>query len=106
MAFVHAVASVAGYTFMGPPHVDDDSVDLTLGATRRHGATRKAPRLDVQVKCTETDDGSGDTLAYPLPLKNYDDLRVEEVHVPHILVVFCVPRTSNTGCRRRSSRPR
>lgn len=92
VAFIHAVASVAGYSFMGSPRIDDDSVDLVLGATRKHGTMRKAPRLDVQVKCTETDGGVGDTLAYPLPMKNYDDLRVEDVHVPHILVVLCVPR--------------
>jgi hypothetical protein len=91
VALIHAVASVAGYCMLGPPQVDDDSVDLALGATRKHGSKRRAPRVDVQVKCTETDDGAGDTLAYPLPMKNYDDLRMEGLHVPHILVVLCVP---------------
>lgn len=91
VAFVHAVASVAGYCLLGPPHVDDDSVDLALGATRKHGTKRRAPRVDVQVKCTETDDGRGEALTYHLPIKNYDDLRMEGLHVPHILVVLCVP---------------
>lgn len=91
VAFVHAVASVAGYVFMGPPQIDVDSVDISIGGRKNDGATRKCPRLDIQVKCTETDDGKGDFLSYPLPVKNYEDLRVEEVHVPHILVVLCVP---------------
>jgi len=77
---------------MGPPHVDEDSVDLTLGGTRGHGTTRKSPRLEIQAKCTETDDGSGPHLAFRLPYKNYEDLRDTDVHVPHILVVLCVPR--------------
>ena len=91
VAFVHAVASVAGYTFMSPPHVDAESVDLELGGSKSQGKKRRAPRLDVQVKCTETDDGAGDVLSYPLKMKNYNDLRIEDVHVPHILVVLCIP---------------
>jgi hypothetical protein len=91
IAFIHAVASVAGCTFIGPPDVDDDSVDLELGATRRLGSTRRAPRLSIQAKCTETDDGTGVNLSFPLPMKNYDDLRDQDLHVPRILVVLCVP---------------
>lgn len=91
VAFIHAVASVAGFAFIGVPQVDDDSVDLTLGAGRQHGSRRRAPRLDIQAKCTAADDGAGDTLAFRLPLKNYDDLRDEEVHVPRILLVLCLP---------------
>lgn len=92
VAFIHAVASVAGYAFIGVPQVDDDSVDLTLGANRQHGTRRKAPRLDIQAKCTDGDNGGGDALAFRLPLKNYDDLRDEDVHVPRVLLVLCIPK--------------
>jgi hypothetical protein len=90
-AFVHAVATVAGYK-VERCEVDDDCVDLTLAGNRQQGTTRRAPRLDIQLKCTETDDGTGDALSFPLKMKNYDDLRAIDVHVPRILVVLCVPR--------------
>jgi hypothetical protein len=38
------------------------------------------------------DDGSADKLAFPLSLKNYDDLRDEKLMVPRILVVMNVPK--------------
>lgn len=92
IAFIHAVASVAGYKFIGEPRIDDESVDVELGGNRGDGTRRRAPRLSIQAKCTETDDGVGASLAHDLKLKNYDDLRLPELHVPHILVVLCVPR--------------
>lgn len=94
IAFIHALASVAGYTFIGSPHIDDDSVDLVLGASRREGTARRAPRLDIQAKCHAEDDSThlGSALAYRLSEKNYDDLRDDSVHVPRILVVLCVPQ--------------
>jgi hypothetical protein len=94
IAFIHAVASVAGYTFIGSPHIDDDSVDLVLGASRGQGMARRAPRLDIQAKCHAEDDSGnlGEVLAYRLTEKNYDDLRDNLVHVPRILIVLCVPQ--------------
>lgn len=91
LAFIRAVASVAGYGSC-KPEVDDDSVDLSIRGNRRDGAKQRAPTLDIQAKCIETDDGSGDHLAYPLKLKNYEDLRIVEAHTPAILVVVTVPK--------------
>jgi hypothetical protein len=92
-AYVHAVASVAGFATY-TPSVDDDSVDL--GVSARGGAdTPRRPRLEMQLKCTHTDTGDGDHLTYPLKLKNYDDLRAETI-VPRILVVVLVPEDINS----------
>ncbi len=66
--------------------MDDDSVDLTI-MRRRPGATVRSVRLDVQLKATYTDCVSGDHIAYPLPIRNYDDLRPSNVAAPRILVV-------------------
>jgi hypothetical protein len=89
-AFVHAVATVAGYKVQSCD-VDDDSIDIELVGTRQQGTVSRAPHLGVQLKTTETDDGLGATLAFQLPIKNYNDLRATDVHVPRILVVLTVP---------------
>lgn len=89
IAYVHAVATVAGYT-MNQPYVDDDSVDRALSAGGGGGTARRL-RVDLQMKCTERNVLSEDSLRFPLRLKNYNDLRVEDVLVPRILVVVIVP---------------
>lgn len=90
LAFIHAIASVAGFdTTIG--RADDDSIDIGIRANRSFGAKRRAPRLDIQAKCTALDDRCGDTVVHDLPMKNYDDLRDPEVYVPRILVVVTVP---------------
>ena len=88
-AYVRAVASVAGYT-LAKPEVDDDSIDLMV-AQRGGSGTVRAPRLDLQLKCTGQDIINNGSLHFPLKLKNYDDLRADNVLVPRILVVLCVP---------------
>jgi hypothetical protein len=51
--------------------------------------------MDIQAKCTETDDGGGEHLPFDLRLKNFDDLREPDRHVPLILVVICVPELAS-----------
>jgi len=82
-AFIRAVASAAGCA-ADRPEVDRDSVDLMLRGY--------ATRLDLQLKCTAREVLHGDEIRLPLKLKNYDDLRPENVLVPRILVVVLVPR--------------
>jgi hypothetical protein len=89
-AWVRAVAAVAGYNITSC-EVDDDSVDLGFTGNRKDGVHVRAPKLEFQLKCQSNDDGSRTHLAYALAMKNYDDLRDPEVHVPRILVVCCVP---------------
>ncbi|MDM8558411.1 DUF4365 domain-containing protein [Candidatus Parabeggiatoa sp. HSG14] len=90
-AYVHTIASVAGFTIY-IPQVDDDSVDLGIAQTGGRG-TISSPRLEIQLKCTyyhklET---SLPNFSYPLKRKNYDDLRTPNVMIPRILVVIRVP---------------
>lgn len=88
LAYVRAVAAVAGYK-ADVPRVDDDSIDMTVSATGLRGTVR-SPKLDVQIKCGVLE--VGDTaIPYPLKIKNYDDLRHADVQVPRILVVVAVP---------------
>jgi hypothetical protein len=84
-AYVQAVASAANCS-MSIPSVDDDSIDLSLRRRTLHTLCR-SPQLDVQLKATSANSLLEDYLAYPLPRKNYDDLRSPDVLVPRILVV-------------------
>jgi Domain of unknown function (DUF4365) len=90
IAYIRAVVAVAGYNIT-TVEVDEDSIDIGLRGNRRDGNFRKAPVLDIQAKCTETDDGQSIELPFDLSIKNYDDLREADRHVPLILVVMCVP---------------
>lgn len=88
-AYVQAVAACAGFAWC-KPSVDDDSVDLSL-FKRGGGGTVSSPRLELQLKCMAADTPNGDSLAFPLTKKNYDDLRDGRIMVPRILVVVLVP---------------
>jgi hypothetical protein len=89
IAYLHAVASVAGYR-TSRPNVDDDSVDWSIKARGLHGRLR-SPQVDLQLKCTERMESRNGYFSFPLPIKNYNDLRGTDVHVPRILVVVFVP---------------
>jgi len=88
-AYLRAIAAAAGYNVY-KPEVDDDSVDWGIGA-RGGGGTVRSPRVELQLKCTSSDVQREDHLAYPLKLKNYEDLRLEDYLVSRILVVVLVP---------------
>lgn len=89
-AYVHALASMAGFALFDP-RVDDDSVDLTFARSGGSGTIR-SPRLDAQLKCTEQDVLRADGVHFQLSRKNFDDLRDARVMVPRILIVVLVPR--------------
>lgn len=90
LAYLHAVASVAGFN-LGDFHVDDDSVDVILKAPGVIAGIRHL-HLNVQLKCTQNLAGDDEYWSFQLKRKNYEDLRCENVHVPAILVVLHVPR--------------
>jgi hypothetical protein len=91
VAYVHAVAASAGYACQATI-VDDDSVDVTIAAKGRVHAQSvlRSPRLEVQLKATSQKFLKEDHIAFPLPVKNYDELRCETM-IPRVLVVFLLP---------------
>jgi len=92
LLYLQAVTTVAGYTLY-KPFVDDDSVDWGVAAKGGTGSIR-APRLELQLKCTSRRDIQDDnSIRYPLKLKNYDDLRMDNFAIPRILVVVLIPKT-------------
>jgi len=91
-AFLHMVAARAGFT-VDRPLTEYESVDAVIGtAGEVHGELvfRSSPRLEVQLKATSVDCLRETHLAFPLPLKNYDDLR-QSTLVPRILVILLLP---------------
>ena len=89
--YLQAIASVAGYSLY-KPSVDDDSVDWGIAAKGGTGRIR-APRLELQLKSTSKDVLGNSSIRYPLKLKNYDDLRMNDFAIPRILVVVLIPET-------------
>jgi len=89
-AFVHAIATLAGFNFVRPP-VDDESVDAIVSARSGAGGTSRRPRLDLQLKGTSLGGNGSQRFSYPLKVKNYNDLRLTGAITPHILVVVAIP---------------
>lgn len=88
-AYIKAVATVAGYA-ISDAEVDDDSVDVTISQRGGRGSIR-SPKIDAQLKCTSRSIINNGRIAYPLKIKNYNDLRPVNVQVPRILIIVIVP---------------
>jgi hypothetical protein len=93
IAYLHAVASAAGFACQAPG-VDDDSVDRTLVARGwlHEKSVLRSPKIDVQLKSTSREPlGVGeDSFVFRLNRKNYDELR-HQAMVPRLLVVMLLP---------------
>jgi hypothetical protein len=88
-AFVHAVSAQSGFR-TSQPDVDDDSVDIIIKGRRFKGIIRN-PQIEVQLKCTASNDGDENFLKFVLPIKNYNDLRDGNIVCPRYLFVFVIP---------------
>ena len=86
IAYVHAVAALAGYTCGEPPGPDRDSVDIQVSA-----GGHMRPKVDFQLKASIALTGDLDNFNYPLKMKNYNDLRVP-TQTPRALIVLDLPR--------------
>src|SRR5437867_2868716 len=88
-AYVRAVAAVVGCEVV-ESEVDVDSIDVTFSRRTMTGPVR-SPKLDAQLKSIALEPLSGSTFPYPVPMKNYDELRSADFMVPRILIVVIVP---------------
>ncbi|MDC0713123.1 DUF4365 domain-containing protein [Stigmatella sp. ncwal1] len=87
-AYVSAVCASAGFDCVRTGS-DDDSIDLLILARRLH--VRRAPRVDIQVKCRTGIELRETDFSIQIPRKNFDDLSDPHVSTPRILVVVRVP---------------
>lgn len=85
LAGIRAVAADAGCK-VSIPDSDTDSVDglILFDSGRR-------PRLEFQAKATTRDVLRGGDIHFPLPVNNYNDLRVVGPVVPRVLIVLLMP---------------
>jgi Domain of unknown function (DUF4365) len=93
-AFIHAIASIAGYAFEVTA-VDIDRIDVEFKSKSDHG-TVASPQLAAQLKCTWTHSLKGNEVIYDLKVDNYNNL-IKKYHVPRILILVTVPENLN-GC--------
>ena len=84
LAYIGAVASQAGF-HVDEPTVDRDSVDGVL-----RGDTGRRPRIEFQAKATSQNVLRESHLAFPLPITNYNQLRINSI-LPRILIVVLMP---------------
>ena len=89
LVVVRAVAADAGVQVVRP-EPDIDSVDGVLMA--RFG---QRPRIEFQAKATSRDIRHGNSLRFPLPIKNYNELRIAS-WIPRILIVVLMSTESES----------
>lgn len=92
IAYVHAVAAYAGFA-VERTDVDMDSIDVTIKGKGRldEASILYSPKIELQLKATSSIEPDETELSFPLPIKNYDDLRVERPAIPRLLVVLVLP---------------
>lgn len=88
LSYIEAVASHAGFHVV-EPKIDYDSVDGSLYAN-----SGKRPRIEFQAKATSQDVVREDCIHFSLPVKNYNDLRIEAIN-PRILIVLIMPQSTD-----------
>ena len=85
LAYIRSVAAHAGYQVVRPD-LDFDSIDgVILDSSGRR------PKIEFQAKATTRGVLGSDIIRFQLPVKNYDDLRLETIN-PRILVVLIMPQ--------------
>lgn len=91
-AYIHAIASVAGYAFSTKSRrMDSAGVDVTIETPSEIGEVL-FPKIEAQVKCTASLSMVSESgFSFPLPVRNYNRLRHLNSLVPLILIVVVVP---------------
>lgn len=102
IAYISALAATLGFN-PGTFNVDDDSVDISFKSKGYNGKVRRNPQIDIQLKCTKEKINKHGSLSFPLPVKNYNDLRDEYQNNPTYLIVLIVPENENNWIETRDN---
>jgi hypothetical protein len=85
LAYISAVAAHAGFLVTEPDGPDKVSVDGWIMSDED-----RQPIVAFQAKATTRSVGLGADISFPLPVKNYNDLRAD-VFGPRLLIVVFLP---------------
>ena len=85
LAYIRAVSAQAGY------QVTRDETDTGLDGMLKADTFHRAA-IEFQAKSTSRDIRAGERLRFPLPIGNYETLRVARPTIPRILIVVLMPR--------------
>jgi hypothetical protein len=85
LAYISAVAAHGGFLITEPDGPDKVSVDGPIMSDEG-----RQPIVAFQAKATTREVGRGADISFPLPVKNYNDLRAD-VLGPRLLIVVCLP---------------
>lgn len=90
-AYVHTLAARAGFS-CDRPGKDRQSMDVLIHSEGRmaYDSLFDHAQLGLQLKATACPPPTDEIITFPLPVKNYHDLRRPQV-IPRILVVFQMP---------------
>lgn len=93
IAFVHAIATKAGFT-VDKPTIDNDSVDLVISVNGKIDTSSviASPRIEVQLKASSSLTENEGKFHFQLSRKNYNDLRATTA-LPRLLVFFNMPES-------------
>jgi hypothetical protein len=92
VAYVHAVAAMAGYGCqVRTPDLDSVDVEIFAKGMVHQTSIKNSPLLHIQLKATSSIVIERDFFSFSLGLKNYNDLRRDSL-VPKILVVLILPK--------------
>jgi hypothetical protein len=89
-AYVCALAAHAGLNRVDST-VDDDSIDVAFKSKGYVGHLVRSPQIEFQLKCTSQNLVENGVIRFPLPRKNYDDLRGTDFSSPRYLAILLVP---------------
>ncbi len=75
--------------------VDSDSVDATIkyNGYMSTESILHSPEIKLQLKATSGANIVNNEIVFPLPIKNYNDLRLRSTS-PRLLVILCLPENS------------
>lgn len=88
-AYVHAVSSYAGYSCERTSK-DRDSIDTRICAKGNLTSNSKtsSPSIEIQLKATcDLAEKDNDNYSFPLPIKNYDDLRAKSLCARYLVIL-------------------
>ncbi|MCW7471781.1 DUF4365 domain-containing protein [Leptospira kanakyensis] len=90
LAYIKALTSRLGFN-PGTFSIDNDSADICF-TVKNHPGRIKNPQIHFQLKCTTIIPSKQDFIDFPLPIKNYNDLRGENVLCPRYLIIITIPK--------------